>query len=233
MNVVPPYVPMSGSRLESWADGIVTFTARSPEAMPAELAKYLELGAHIAEWLPESWYVHIAVEPDWDGCSGRWLNIAQDRDGPWVASLCACLALESSAPTHVLDRTLPLLAADGWDLRTNDDPDEPWGYWELALALCPKTAAETALRPALALFGVHDPRRWFVAMNVVPPYEDADGRPVPRPDAPTSVDLRAWRNSVGLAPPPPTIAPRDTEPWATLCEAGLHHMHAPPCWEKI
>lgn len=232
-NVVPPDVPMSGDGLESWVDGTVTFTARSPEAMPAELSDYLELGAHIAEWLPDSSYVLLAIEPDWDGCGGRWLNIELHANGYWIARLCAVEAFAATAPAEVVHRTLAILDADRWELSVDGDSEEPWGYWALELATQPASGGQVALRPALSLFDTLEPHRWFVSMRLVPGY-DAEGNPTTPSVAqgPTSVDLRAWRKSVGLAPPPPTIAPRGTKPWANLCEAGLHHLHAPPCWNR-
>lgn len=229
---VPPGIPMAGDGLEGWADTTVTFTARNPEAMPAELAEYLELGAHIAEWLPEGAHVLLAVEPDWDGCGGRWLNINLHANGDWIASLCAVDAFTTKTRTDVVQRTLTILDADNWELHADGDTDEPWGYWELELAARPTTAAEVALKPALSLFEILEPGRWFVSMHLVPGYDDHGVPTTPSVvEGPTSIDLRAWRKSVDLAEPPPTIAPRETEPWAILCEAGLHQLHAPPCWE--
>ncbi len=229
---VPPGIPMAGDDHASWAQATVTFTARNPEGMPAELAEYLELGSHIAEWLPEGAYVLLAVEPDWDGCGGRWLNIELHADGRQIARLCAVDAFATETAADIVQRTLAILEADGWDLHVDGDTDEPWGYWELELAPPPSTAAAVALRPALSLFGILEPARWFASMHLVPGY-GADGAPTTPSvaEGPSSVDLRAWRTSAGLAAPRPTIAPRDTEPWAILCEAGLHHLHAPPCWD--
>ena len=131
-----------------------------------------------------------------------------------------------------MERTLRILDADAWELRVSRDIEQRWGYWELELASQPTPAAEVALRPALSLFDVLDPHRWFVSLHLVPGYDEHGTVTTPTvAEGPTSVDLKAWRESAGLSPPPPTIAPRDTEAWAAFCEAGLHHLHAPPCWE--
>ena len=232
MRVVPPGVPMAPDGLEAWASATVPFAATTVAGMPAELVDYLELGAHVAEWLPSSWYVHLAVEPDWDGCEGRWLNVEQTSGEPWRGSLCAVGVLDGSADEALAERAKPLLAIGGWELVSEEGGDGLWGYWETALSADPLAAAEGALAPALALFGVREPARWFVAMNVARGYGDDDGPPPPSCTEPTTVDLRAWRASVGLVPPPPTIAPHGTEPWAILCGAGLHHLHAVPCWKR-
>jgi hypothetical protein len=231
-NVAPPDVPMAGEGFEAWADATVTFTAQRPEAMPAELAAYLELGSHIADWLPDGAYVQLSVEPDWDGCGGRWLNLDLRAQDDWIASVCAVDAFGSRATADAVQRTLAILDAGGWDLHVDGDTEEPWGYWEVRLPTGPTTAAAMALQPALSLFDILEPARWFVSMHLVPGYDDVGTPTTPAvAEGPSSVDLRAWRRSVGLAAPPPTIAPRDSEAWAAFCEAGLHELHAPPCWD--
>ena len=227
--VVPPSVPLANDGLEAWAAATVPFATTSPAGMAPELAAYLVLGAHVAEWLPEPWYVHLSVEPDWDGCDGRWVTIDQATGGPHRGSLCAARVLDGSVDQALAERTKRVLAGDGWDLLVEQDGEEPWGFWQILLPSDPIAAAEMALTPALDLFDVPEPSRWFVSMTVGGVWRDDDGSGPPRFDKPITVDLRTWRTINGLPTVPATIAPHGTEPWAILCEAGLHHLHAAPC----
>jgi hypothetical protein len=211
-------VPTVTGDMEDWAASTVTFVTPNVEGMPTELADYLGLGTSLLGTMELGTVVTTQIEPFWDGCDGRWLNIRQAETRAWQATMCATALLEPGRIDHPppdLARGLRVLEADGWVLIADSDN---WGVWSKELPAQANLAAEIALRASLALWGVYDPRNWFVAMNAGIAH-------------PVEIDLRRWRQQTGLVAPPPTIAPYGTEVWAILCECGLHEMHEAPCWE--
>ena len=220
----PPLVPIG--EMARWGDTTIPFAANCIERMPEELGTYLRLAKKASALLGDD--ASLAVEPMWDGCKGRWLNFRVNEGGV-IADLCAVALFEPDwlgEITHV-DRALPILERFGWTLEIDSaDGEDPSGFWRVTFDgdTDERVIAATALSAAHALFGLHEPSRWFVSMEVLDRRNDSF-------TAACEVDLRGWLDQLGLPAPNPTKAPVDTEPWVILCVEGLHDLHEPPCRE--